>query len=57
MKDILELIWAGILVVGILIGTAAAFAAFSAFVIIVGVTQQKEFWYLVIIGVFLYAFL
>jgi hypothetical protein len=53
MKDILEVIWAGVLIILLIFGAIAAFAALSVFTIL----EQKEFWYLVIIGVFLYVFI
>ena len=65
MKNNLMMYWdelVGNIVLGILgtlliVGAVIAVLFGAAFIVVVTILSQKEFWYLVIIGLFIYAFM
>lgn len=57
MKDFLENIVMSLLVVLTVVGTIAAAGFYGVFILLFTVLSQKEFWYLIIIGMFIWAFI
>ena len=47
----------GILGTLLIVGAVIAVLFGAAFIVVVTILSQKEFWYLVIIGLFIYAFM